>query len=535
MQDAGSAPVSFGKYLLDAELARGGMSRVWQARLRGPGGFEKQLVVKQILPQLAQDPSFIELLVHEANTLVRMSHPNIVPVYELGIVDGVYFLAMERVRGVTVAELLRAGPLPPALVAELGTQVSEALRYAHERFELVHRDVTPRNVMVDADGHVRLLDFGIAAPSARTGRGELFGSPGYMSPEQAARTTLTPASDLFGLGALLFEALTGRRAVVAGTATRLEGEADETDAELAALIDALLATDPTARGSAGSTASRLRSWLTRKQPEGAREQLGRRVDALARAASAADQVGAAAGASVERDGSGAVRSGSGYAEATATERVTRSIAASVTLTEMLTQGSTEPLPTAGARPSQLNRAVGWTLALTASLLAVALGAWLTRAPREASASSDHREARAEPAVDTAVAASAPTIATPPRAAGGGAAGSVAARAEPEPEPDPAPTPSNEAPAGGSDVGSAPAEAAATLTVHATPWAEARLDGRELGTTPLRGQRARAGTHVLTLDCAPLGRKARVTLQLRAGTRTQVIADMQADPPKVKVR
>src|SRR5215468_10044736 len=96
-------PIQFGKYWLDAELASGGMSRVLRARLRGPGGFEKKLVVKQILPRLAQDPSFIELFVREANTLVQMSHPNIVPVYELGVVDGVYFLAMELVDGATVA------------------------------------------------------------------------------------------------------------------------------------------------------------------------------------------------------------------------------------------------------------------------------------------------------------------------------------------------------------------------------------------------------------------------------------------------
>ena len=91
----------FGKYLLDAELAQGGMARVFRARLRGPGGFEKRLVVKQILPELAQDPRFVELFVREANTLVQMSHPNVVPVYELGVVDGVYFLAMELVEGAT--------------------------------------------------------------------------------------------------------------------------------------------------------------------------------------------------------------------------------------------------------------------------------------------------------------------------------------------------------------------------------------------------------------------------------------------------
>ena len=117
----------FGKYLLDAEFARGGMARVFRARLRGPAGFEKKLVVKQILPELAADPSFVELFVKEANTLVQMSHPNLVPVYELGVIDGVYFLAMEWVEGATVAELTADGPLPEALVAQLGVQIAEAL------------------------------------------------------------------------------------------------------------------------------------------------------------------------------------------------------------------------------------------------------------------------------------------------------------------------------------------------------------------------------------------------------------------------
>ena len=161
---AQSPPASqFGKYLLDAEIARGGMARVFLARLRGLGGFEKRLVVKQVLPELAREPRFVEMFVHEAKTLVAMSHPNIVPVYELGIVDGVYFLAMEHIEGATLTDILRAGPLSPGLAAQLGVQICEALHYAHTRFGLVHRDVTPRNLLVDLNGNARLLDFGIAA------------------------------------------------------------------------------------------------------------------------------------------------------------------------------------------------------------------------------------------------------------------------------------------------------------------------------------------------------------------------------------
>ena len=173
----------FGKYLLDREIARGGMARVWLARLRGLGGFEKRLVVKQILPHLASDPRFVAMFVEEAKTLVQMSHPHIAPVFELGVVDGIYFLAMEYVEGATLADVLEEGSLPPPLAAHIGVQIADALAYAHERFAIVHRDVTPRNVMIDGAGHCRLLDFGIAAPAEGEGEGELFGTPGYLSPE----------------------------------------------------------------------------------------------------------------------------------------------------------------------------------------------------------------------------------------------------------------------------------------------------------------------------------------------------------------
>src|SRR5438477_5672885 len=142
-------PQPFGKYVLERPLARGGMARVLLATLRGADGFEKKLVVKQIRDDLALDEEFVRRFVDEAKTTVALSHPNIVPVYELGVEQGVYFLAMELVEGVTVAELLDVGgPLLPEEGAYLGIEVCRALDYAHRRMQVVHRDVTPRNVMV---------------------------------------------------------------------------------------------------------------------------------------------------------------------------------------------------------------------------------------------------------------------------------------------------------------------------------------------------------------------------------------------------
>ena len=205
-------PQVFGKYVLERELSRGGMARVILATLRGAGGFEKRLVVKQIRDELAMDQAFVRRLVEEAKTTVALSHPNIVPVYELGVEQGTYFIAMELVEGVSIVEIVGTGqakrPMSPEEGAYVGIEVCRALDYAHRRMDVVHRDITPRNVMVDEEGQVKLIDFGIAAPSA-AGKSEVFGSPGHMPPEQMRGEKLGPATDIFAVAVLLMEAWTG--------------------------------------------------------------------------------------------------------------------------------------------------------------------------------------------------------------------------------------------------------------------------------------------------------------------------------------
>jgi serine/threonine protein kinase len=207
-------PQIFGKYVLERELASGGMARVYLATLRGAVGFEKRLVVKQIRPELSLDDAFVKRFVEEAKIAVELSHPNIVPVYELGVELGIYYIAMELCEGLTLTEILMdTGPLDAAEGAQVGIEICRALDYAHRRGNIVHRDVTPRNVLLDEEGAVRLIDFGIAAPQtsvASTERIEVFGSPGHMPPEQIRGERLTPATDVFAVGALLIEAWTGR-------------------------------------------------------------------------------------------------------------------------------------------------------------------------------------------------------------------------------------------------------------------------------------------------------------------------------------
>ncbi len=291
-------PRAFGKYVLERELSRGGMARVLLATLKGAGGFEKKLVVKQIRDELSHDAEFVRRFVDEAKTTVALSHPNIVPVYELGVEQGVYFLAMELVGGVSVAELLTADReaagkrvgLSPEEGAYLGAEVCRALEYAHRRMKVVHRDITPRNVMVDEEGQVKLIDFGIAAP-ARVAGHEVFGSPGHMPPEQMAGRELGPATDVFALAVLLMEAWAGRAPFRRATLEECEKamaaphpKPSEAHADLTLLDEAFaraMSLDPRERQQEADELGRaLRSFLKGRETEDVARKLGERVRAV---------------------------------------------------------------------------------------------------------------------------------------------------------------------------------------------------------------------------------------------------------------
>jgi serine/threonine protein kinase len=285
-------PQIFGKYVLEREIAAGGMARVYLATLRGAVGFEKRLVVKQIRTELASDEAFVTRFVEEAKTAVELSHPNIVPVYELGVEQGVYYIAMELCEGLTLSEVLaETGPLGPAEGAYVGAEICRALDYAHRRSNIVHRDVTPRNVLIDDEGEVRLIDFGIAAPVTRADdpmRTEVFGSPGHMPPEQLHGADLTPATDVFAVGVLLIEAWTGyppfRRATAQESERALFSTPPPIDrhepqlAPLVALIASSVALDARERPSAAEQLARpLREFLKSEDSGDIARRLGARV------------------------------------------------------------------------------------------------------------------------------------------------------------------------------------------------------------------------------------------------------------------
>jgi tRNA A-37 threonylcarbamoyl transferase component Bud32 len=242
-------PTTFGKYYLTEKLATGGMAEIYLAKLIGPGGFEKQLVIKQIHPKLSGQRHFVDLFVAEAKTLVSLAHGNIVPVYELGVVDDVYFIAMDYIDGPTLYRLTetmarRDAVMEPALAAWIVARILDGLAYAHRKGDgVIHRDLSPRNVMLSRDGEVKLVDFGIAVTlgegdSAGGEQSAPTGSFPYMSPEQVRREGLTGQTDLFSAGVLFWEMLAGKR---------LFARADA-DATLDAVLSAEIAPPSRRRG-----------------------------------------------------------------------------------------------------------------------------------------------------------------------------------------------------------------------------------------------------------------------------------------------
>ena len=222
-------PVQFGKYTLFERIGRGGMADVFKGRVQGPAGFERIFVVKRILPHLSDDPTFTKMFIEEAKMSARLNHPNIVQVFELGSVDNEYFISMEYVRGRDLAETMRTlwarvGPPRPELVAYVGREMSRALDYAHhvrsddgKLIGMIHRDVSPSNVMLSFEGSVKLLDFGIAKALGGEGsdegtqKGTLKGKFAYMAPEQTRGNDVDSRIDIFATGIVLHEILTGRR------------------------------------------------------------------------------------------------------------------------------------------------------------------------------------------------------------------------------------------------------------------------------------------------------------------------------------
>jgi serine/threonine protein kinase len=223
----GFKPSVFGKFFLLQRLALGGMAEIFRAKVIGTGGFEKEMVVKRILPARAQDEGFIKMLINEAKLTVQLTHNNIAQIYECGSIDGQFFIAMEYVNGVSLKEMMASfhqarQQLSPEQAMFIVLQLLQGLDYAHRKtdaqgnpLKIVHCDVSPDNMLVSYQGEVKLLDFGIAR--AATGlsnykEGMLMGKLGYVAPEQASlEQTFDHRVDIFAGGIILYELLTRQK------------------------------------------------------------------------------------------------------------------------------------------------------------------------------------------------------------------------------------------------------------------------------------------------------------------------------------
>jgi serine/threonine protein kinase/Flp pilus assembly protein TadD len=291
----------FGDYVLIDRIAQGGMAELFLAKRRGVEGFEKIVAIKRILPELSWNREFVSMFINEAKIAARLSHPNIVQIFDFGKIDNYYFIAMEYVHGENLRALLQRAaqkgiPLSPELAAFIIARACAGLDHAHRKIDesgralrIVHRDVSPQNVLVSYDGDVKVVDFGIAkavAENPEATRGVLKGKLAYLSPEQVHGVSLDARSDIFAIGLVLYELLAGKKlfaqpdpAEVLDAIVHIDTEAvvrslSHSDRTLREVLRRALAIDPESRfRSAGEMQMALEEYIRQRGDPGGTMQL----------------------------------------------------------------------------------------------------------------------------------------------------------------------------------------------------------------------------------------------------------------------
>lgn len=278
----------FGPYTIIRPIATGGMAEIYLARQRAFEGVERTVVLKRILERHAADVEFITMFLDEARLLATLSHPNIAQVFDVGKIEGTYYLAMEYVRGPTLGHLLAATKATDTLIPHkeaigIALSIAEALHYVHERrddvgrpLDIVHRDLNPANVMVSYDGAVKLIDFGIAKAATKvyeTRVGVIKGTYGYIAPEQLVGTTrVDRRADVFAMGILLYEMCVGHHPYDVSDEPNLVDR----------ILEARYRRPRDVRPSIPRDLDRLIASCLTPHPEGRPDDMGELIDALAR-------------------------------------------------------------------------------------------------------------------------------------------------------------------------------------------------------------------------------------------------------------
>lgn len=490
---------SIGRYKIEGPLASGGMADVHLARLDGPGGFSKKYVIKTMLRELRDDPHFVEMFLTEARLAAMLAHPNVVEVIDFGKDRDRFYIAMEFVEGATLrllADVARKEhqPLPAAVVAHVGAGACAGAAYVHELRDadgrpvgLLHRDISPDNIIVSRDGVPKLLDFGVAkatnAPGPRTTAGALKGKLAYMSPEQVRGDRLDPRTDVYSLGVTLYELLAGRRPIIA-------------DNELELALRVLERAPP----PLGQLAPHAPPTLVAIVERAMHRDAGQRYGTARELQESLERFVAP-----ERE----------EAHTQLCERVRRAAAhrtAAVTVRDVATPGEQPPSQvtralTSPARRASRRRTRVIAAAAAVALLGAAVGtAWHRRAAVSAT------PAKPEPA-STVLAAPTPRSTEPPTPT------------PPQNQPDSAPEPkladpprATESRARTTKVPGATRAAVrdGTLTLRSNPWCDVRVDGEPVGSTPLLDLKLPAGRHHVLLTNAKLGARRQLVIDVPAG-------------------
>ena len=503
----------FGRYHVEELLGEGGMARVYRAVLRGPMGFSRAVAIKRIKTPPGDDADStrrIQSLINEARLGGTLSHPNVVDVLEFGEDDGHFYIVMEYVDGPSLAQVLarceeRGAAVPPGLAIEILAGIARGLAYAHELADddgeavgLIHRDLKPANILIDSSGQAMVCDFGLAKSQANLFQSstlEVKGTPAYMSPEQVACKPLTPASDLFSLGSILYEMLRGEPLFEADGVIQLayqvaRAEMDEPRAwvrgqlpYLAPLFDRLTARDPGDRPTSAREVERELTDLLRGFPAGASvvDLVAWSRDEAATAESLPDAVGYS------------LPSGSGSVE---------------------TRRPAEPSPREVSAPAPVGRRRLriWIAALLLVILAATVGWAMGWYQRDEQAVAERREARearraargavtgAEPESEAVSEAETETESEPESESEAVSEAESESEFEAEPEAESRP----------------PVEKAqASLVIACIPWCDqVRVDGEGWGATPIRDRTTAVGGHEIHLR-AVTGAEHTLTVELPA--------------------
>ena len=490
------------RYTVLHRLASGGMADVYLAVLRGAHGFEKQTILKRMRPEIAEHEEYRRMFIDEARLMASLSHANVVSVLDFSEGDDGIYLALEHVDGLDLARLLkRESPLPPALAIYIGSCVLHALAYVHGRqakdghpLSIVHRDVSPSNVFLGRNGDVKLGDFGVAKmsrASVQTMPGTIKGKIAYMSPEQASAWDVDARSDLFSMGIVLFEALTGARPFTANSDLELLRKLIEQPAPdplsvaptlspaLAAFLRKALANDRADRfQSADEMANALLACA--EGPRVGPTDVARLVAANARTEDAvpvADPFAAALGLNA----AGGVDTTVSHARDTAKDTVP-------------------------SRPLRVPTSPRWPAGVVLALL-VGVGGYFALKPEP--------EATPAPVPTVDVAPPRPTpVATPvpvPEVVQAVVTVDPVAPTEADPR--------KKAPRA--------VKGKATLDVNSTPWAKVYLDGAFVGDTALSGLAVSAGKHRLRLHNPTVNKAWETSLELVAGEHRVIPVDLEA--------